>query len=175
MRDRRWRVWLTESARDMITAAAATAHPNETGGVLLGVLTRDRPWITTAAEIPHAGATGTYYELRGGAAPAMVDAMTPVDPRLGYLGEWHSHPADVGPSSLDAQSMRDIAADTTAGCEHPVLIIARRRGCGYELDARQLQRRRLRVLHVIDAGPLPSHAAEFEPAPPPAQLRSKHR
>ena len=175
MHDGRWRLWLTESARNAITAAAATAHPNETGGVLLGVLTRDRPWITTAVEVSHAGATGTYYELAGGAAPAIVDTMTLLDPRLGYLGEWHSHPADVGPSPLDAQSMSDIAADHTAGCEHPVLIIARRRGSGYELDARQLQRRRLRPLRLIDAGPLPPHAAKFEPNAPLAELRSKNR
>jgi proteasome lid subunit RPN8/RPN11 len=175
MRDGRWRAWLTESARDVITAAAAAAHPNETGGVLLGVLTRSRPWIITAAEVPHAEATGTYYELQGGAAPVIVDAMTVLDPRLGYLGEWHSHPADVGPSPLDAQSMRGVAADPTAGCEHPVLIIARRRGSNYELDARQLQRRRLRVLHVIDAGPLPPHATKFEPFPQPPELRSEHR
>lgn len=158
MRDGRWRAWLTESARDVIIAAAAAAHPNETGGVLLGVLTNGRQWITAAAEVPHPGATGTYYELEGGAAPAIVDAMTLLDSRLGYLGVWHSHPADVGPSSLDAQSMREIAADPTAGCERPVLIIARRRGFTYELDGRQL-RRRLRALHLIDAGPLQHPAA----------------
>src|SRR5215207_3220848 len=155
MRDSRWRAWLTEAARDVIVDAAATAHPKETGGVLLGVLTHGRPWITSAVEVPHAGATGVYYELAGGAAPAIVDAMTLLDPRLGYLGEWHSHPADVGPSDLDARSMRAIAADATAGCKRPVLIIVRRHAATYELDGRQLQRRRLRGLRLIDAGPLP--------------------
>jgi proteasome lid subunit RPN8/RPN11 len=155
MRDGRWRAWVTESARATITAAAAAAHPKETGGVLLGVLTRGRPWITTAAEVPHAGATHTYYELGHGAAPAVVDTMTVLDQRIGYLGEWHSHPADVGPSAIDAKTMREIAADPAAGCAHPVLIIARRSGSDYELDARQLQRRRLRALNLIDAGPLP--------------------
>src|SRR4051794_20982282 len=103
MRDGRWRAWLTESARDAIITAAAAAHPNETGGVLLGVLTHGRPWITTATEVPHRGATGTYYELEGGAAPTIVEAATLLDRRVGYLGEWHSHPADAGPSALDAQ------------------------------------------------------------------------
>jgi proteasome lid subunit RPN8/RPN11 len=175
MRDGRWRAWLTESARDVIIDAATAAHPKETGGVLLGVLAHGRPWITAAVEVPDAAATGVYYELEGGAAPAIVDAMTLLDRRLGYLGEWHSHPADVGPSELDRESMRVIAADLSAGCAHPVLLIARRRGSGYGLDARQLQRRRLRSLDLIDAGPLPPHAITFEPTPPPAQLRSEDR
>lgn len=163
MRDRRWRAWLTESARDAIITAANASHPDETGGVLLGVLTRGRPWITTATEVPHAGATGTYFELKSGAAPATADAITLLDPRLGYLGEWHSHPADIGPSPLDAQSMRKVAADRAAGCKHPVLMIARRRGSGYELDARQLQRRQLRALRLIAAGPLTPQTAPVVP------------
>jgi proteasome lid subunit RPN8/RPN11 len=175
MRDGRWRAWLTESARDVMINAARAAHPKETGGVLLGVLTHGRPWITTAVEVPDADATGVYYELEGGAAPAIVDAMTLLDPRLGYLGEWHSHPADVGPSELDAQSVRAIADDASAGCAHPVLLIARRRGSGYGLDTRQLQRRRLRSLHLIDAGPLPPHATTFKPTPPPTGLASQDR
>jgi proteasome lid subunit RPN8/RPN11 len=175
MRDSRWRAWLTEAARDVIVDAAATAHPKETGGVLLGVLSHGRPWITTAVEVPHAGATGVYYELAGGAAPAIVDAMTLLDRRLGYLGEWHSHPADVGPSDLDARSMRAIAADAAAGCERPVLIIARRRGTEYELDARQLQRSRLRRLRLIDAGPLPASGAKPAPTQPTAKLASPDR
>jgi proteasome lid subunit RPN8/RPN11 len=175
MHDGRWRAWLTETARDVITNAAAAAHPKETGGVLLGVLTRGRPWITTAVEVPHAGATGVYYELAGGAAPAVVDAMTLLDPRLGYLGEWHSHPADHGPSDLDARSMRAIAADATAGCERPVLLIARRRRTDYDLDARQLQRRRLRRLRLIDAGPLQASGAKTAPTQPIAKLPSSDR
>ncbi len=165
MRDRRWRAWLTESARHAIITAASASHPNETGGVLLGVLTRGRPWVTTATEVPHAGATGTYYELESGAAPAIADAMTRLDPRLGYLGEWHSHPADIGPSHLDVQSMRKVAADPASGCKHPILMIARRRGSAYELDARQLQRRRLRALRLIAAGPLPPRIAAIERSP----------
>ena len=159
----------------MIIEAATAAHPKETGGVLLGVLAHGRPWITAAVEVPDTDATGVYYELEGGAAPAIVDAMTLLDPRLGYLGEWHSHPADVGPSDLDAQSMRAIAADANAGCAHPVLLIARRRGSGYGLDARQLQRRRLRSLHLIDAGPLPPHTITFKPPPPRTKLASEDR
>ena len=175
MRDARWRAWLTENARDLIVDAAAAAHPNETGGVLLGVLAHGRPWITTAVEVPHQGASGVYYELADGAAPAIADAMTLLDSPLGYLGEWHSHPADVGPSELDARSMGAIAADATAGCARPVLIIARRRDTLYQLDARQLQRHRLRTLRLIDAGPLPTIGTNPTPTPPTSKLASRER
>jgi hypothetical protein len=35
-----WRVWIAEDAVANVTRAAADAHPDETGGVLVGVHTR---------------------------------------------------------------------------------------------------------------------------------------
>jgi proteasome lid subunit RPN8/RPN11 len=156
------RLWLSETAWQTIKAAAGAAHPAETGGVLLGVLSIDgRPWITEAVTVPSATATHTSYELPTGARPRAVDEARAHDPRLGYLGDWHSHPADAGPSLRDGRTMRRLA-QVTPDCPTPVLIIARRvAGDDYAIDARDASPRRLRRLDALAAGDLP-------PSPPPS-------
>jgi proteasome lid subunit RPN8/RPN11 len=153
---RRPRLWLRESAAADVTRAAGAAHPVEIGGVLLGVYVAGRrPWVVQAVVVPSQNATHGSYELPAGARPAAVDSARRIDTRMGYLGDWHSHPADVGPSATDVRTMKTLAADD-ALCPHPVLVIARRTRRGYRLDARQLARRNLRKLRVIAAGGLPS-------------------
>jgi proteasome lid subunit RPN8/RPN11 len=153
---RRPRLWLSEQAAADIRAAAAAAHPVETGGVLLGVYVgRRRPWVVRAVVVPSMRAGHTSYELPPGARPTAVDAARRIDNRLGYLGDWHAHPRDADPSSTDVATMCDLAEDHDARCPHPVLLIARRTPAGYRLDARQLARRKLRKLRVIAAGGLP--------------------
>jgi proteasome lid subunit RPN8/RPN11 len=151
------RAWLSERAADNIRRAAADAHPRETGGVLIGVYTgRRRPWILEAPVVESGRVGRTYYEIPAGIRPRVVDEARAGDERVGYLGEWHSHPADVGPSALDSETVQRIASDPAAACPHPVLIVARRREREYDLDARQLAHVRLRKLRLIAAGGLPS-------------------
>ena len=153
---RRPRIWLSEKAEAEVRRAADEAHPHEVGGVLLGVLVkRHRPWVVEAVVVPSEQARHAYYELPANARPQAVDAARHVDRRLGYLGDWHSHPADVGPSETDRRTMTALAADPEAQCSHPVLLIARRTPTGYRLDAREVAKRKLRKLRVIAAGGLP--------------------
>lgn len=166
------RVWLTESAAALIADAAEAGHPIEAGGLLLGVCTRGRPWIIEAVAVPSAAATGNFYELPAGARHDAVDRARTRDRRLGYIGDWHSHPANVGPSSVDVATMRELSADEEARCPHPVLFIARRAGDNYWLDARELAQKRLRKLRVIVAGGLP---LESDNATPQPKLAGKER
>lgn len=53
------------------------------------------------------------------------------DARLGYVGEWHSHPAPVGLSETDAHALRTLARQA----RHPIaliVVIADREGLGFE-------------------------------------------
>lgn len=151
MRPRLWRAWLTDEASRSIVEASGSAHPKETGGVLLGVLTGRRPWITAAVEIPSAENTGHSFVLRGSDRAREVDRARRADARIGYLGEWHSHPADAGPSGKDISSMLELASDPLSQCSRPVLLIARRTERGYEFDAHQADMR-LRRLNLLAAG-----------------------
>jgi len=149
-----WRSWLSEEAAMAIREAAERAHPNETGGVLVGVHSCGRPWITQAIELPTSQPRPRFYEPPRGSRQAAVRRAAQHDRRLGYLGEWHSHPIDVSPSPTDIATIKLLAE--TGDCPRPVLLIARRTANGYKLDARQWLGRSLRQLRVICAGPLPA-------------------
>lgn len=150
-----WRVWLTETVRDTLIAAAHRGHPRETGGVLIGVLAWGRPWVTHAMEISSSSRTDTYFELPSGARNRAVVQLRRKDSRLGYLGDWHSHPCDVDPSGADRASMARLALDGDS--QHPLLFIVRRTRDIYEIDPRQWTGASLRRLRVVETGPLPVH------------------
>lgn len=152
---RRWRIWVSENAAETLVAAAREHHPVEIGGVLVGVAVGGRPWVTEAVVVPSEKQTPTYYQLPEGARHTVVDAARERDSRLGYIGDWHAHPADIGPSDPDLTTMRELSSDRDADCPRPVLLIARRAGATYRLDARQFTGWRLRELRVIAAGALP--------------------
>ena len=152
-----WRVWLTETVRDALIAAAHRGHPRETGGVLIGVLAWGRPWVTHAKEISSGSRTDTYFELPSGARNRAVFQLRRNDSRLGYLGDWHSHPADVGPSDKDNATMARLALQGDR--RHPLLFIVRRTRDQYEIDPRQWTGASLRRLHIIKAGPLSASQA----------------
>ncbi len=145
--------WLSEGAAETIEAAAREHHPNEIGGVLLGVSVAGRPWITQATVVPSGPGSPTYYELPAGSRHRAVDRAREGDARLGYVGDWHSHPADIGPSATDRKTMRELVAH--GDCPKPVLLLARRRVEGYELDAHQQTGRQLCALELVAAGALP--------------------
>ncbi len=135
--------------------AASNAHPDETGGILIGVYINDRPWVTNSVQIETAEARHNFYRLPSGARPRAVDELRKIDTRLGYLGEWHSHPAVIGPSLKDKLSMTSIALKLRATCPNPLLIVAIRNETDYSLDIREWHGWRLRPLHAILAGDLP--------------------
>jgi proteasome lid subunit RPN8/RPN11 len=157
-----WRVWVSEQARADLLTAAAAGHPNETGGVLVGVLGhlhggRRRPWVTHAVEVASRRSGRTHYELPAHARERAVTKLRRRDRRLGYLGDWHSHPIDVDPSGTDANSIESISL--TGDCQRPLLFVARRANGTYEIDARQWTGASLRKLQVVHAGPLASPSA----------------
>lgn len=150
---RAWRIWLSERAAELIAGAARDAHPDETGGVLIGVLIGSRPWVTDAILVPSEKSSPVYYELPEGARQGAVDRARLDDFRLGYIGDWHSHTFDIGPSQTDRTTMARLAA-RDEDCRKPVLMIARRRGEVRQIEAHQQVGRLLRPLRLLAAGPL---------------------
>lgn len=112
---------VSERAEADLQSAAKAALPHETGGVLVGCVIDDRPVISQAIEIPDDLATVSEYRIAEGAAVRAVAAARESDPRLGYLGEWHSHPSGAGPSTLDVAAM--LRAAEEGGTPEPVLIV----------------------------------------------------
>ncbi len=139
----------------MLVASARAAHPAEAGGVLLGVTARRTLWITVAVELPGDSGSGHYLVPEGATVPAVKQARS-TDPRLGYLGEWHSHTKDTGASFDDRATMRAISwfvrRPPPGG---PLLIVVRRRGAQYALSGYKARFPLLRPVRLVLTGPLP--------------------
>lgn len=91
-----------------IAAAAAAAHPRETGGLLLGWWDTDRVVVRHAIEVLDPTATTNSWIRDEARAQAGLDAALRdhEHPWLGYVGDWHSHPAACGASGQDVTSIR---------------------------------------------------------------------
>ena len=161
------RLWITESANTTMTTAAAQAHPDETGGILIGVYVDGHPWVINAIEIPTTDRGRSHYRIPAGTDhPAVLKARTS-DHRLGYLGDWHSHPHDVSPSRTDLTSLARISMRRPLH-PNPTQIVVRRTDHGYVLDARRIDTLVPRVCTVTLTGGLPGPTPRTDHGDPAA-------
>ena len=146
-------VMLTDVARSSMLAAARVAHPNETGGILIGVLDgRGEPCVVEAVEIPPAKPSAARYVVPEGVTVPAVDAARTRDRRLGYIGEWHSHPSDQPASPTDVATMVSLAEASDVG--DPVLIVLRPSDREFSFDAHVVIDARLETTEILAMGPL---------------------
>lgn len=148
-------VMVTDEARAAMVAAAEVAHPNEAGGILIGVFDgRGEPCVAEAVELPAERPTTARYVLPAGTTSAAVEQARLRDVRLGYLGEWHSHPSDQPASPTDVQTMLQLADSTEV--RSPVLIVVRRKANGtFDIDASVVVAGGLCLSRHVAVGPLP--------------------
>lgn len=109
---------LVESAAwETILGAAGEDAMRETGGVLLGWRHDRGVYVHEALVVPDSHAKHTFYRRRHKPATEALDAAFAALPDaspIGYVGEWHSHPAPTGPSWVDRFEMRRISRHTKA-------------------------------------------------------------
>lgn len=149
-------VMLTESARRAMIAAAASLHPNETGGILIGLVDdTGAPCITDAVELQPSVPSTLRYQVSEGLTTAAVDAARTRDPRVGYLGEWHSHPTSQPASPTDRATMTRLAAHPATG--NPLLLVLRPTSPDeFTIDAHMSLNGDLLASPLIDVGPIAS-------------------
>jgi proteasome lid subunit RPN8/RPN11 len=153
---------LSEAAQLLMVAAAARAHPCETGGILIGVYVGECPWVTSALEIETNERGRNHYKIPAGTTQAAVLTARLRDPRLGYLGDWHSHPSDVGPSPTDLATLAFISARHPRG-PNPTQVVVRKSGRGYALDARRFSNLTPRSCTIKLTGGLPGTGPTTDP------------
>jgi integrative and conjugative element protein (TIGR02256 family) len=108
---------LLVAARRVIVHAGRRALPRETGGILIGHRDEENVIVTRAVEVPSLVATRISYRLDHDQAQTALDRAlraSPRDPLAGYVGEWHTHPAHVGPSLIDRWSIASAARKSAA-------------------------------------------------------------
>lgn len=150
---------LSEEAASQLTSAARASHPLETGGVLVGVYVKGVPWVTTAIEIASTDRGRSHYRIPGGATQPAIRAARKNDIRLGYLGDWHTHPANSGPSPTDLASLALVSYRSPRRA-NPTMVVVRRQDNDYALDARRIAGVQVRTCAVRLAGSLPSQPEE---------------
>jgi proteasome lid subunit RPN8/RPN11 len=92
--------------------AAVRARPNETGGVLLGWYSAGTIHVSKVLEVPDSMSDSRRYRRDSAAAAHRLNAAIAdaASNNVGYVGEWHSHTAIAGPSSIDRASINQLAA-----------------------------------------------------------------
>lgn len=100
----------------------ALDSPNEIGGILVGwwesgttAVVRDFLVVTDLH-------SGTHHYERGHkeAQKLLTELLNELqDPKIGYIGEWHSHPAPQPPSSADRKAIADITREN----KDPVALV----------------------------------------------------
>jgi proteasome lid subunit RPN8/RPN11 len=154
-------VLITETALADVRALAARRYPSETGGVLVGVKARQTAWIVAAIELQGESSSRHYEVPKGAAQRAVLQAREQLDPRVGYVGEWHSHTDDSGPSSMDRAIMRAIAwFGTPPTWRGPCLVLVRRNHAGYVVGGYRASFPRLVPIELVPTGPLPNPPAK---------------
>ena len=113
--DGRFGASLNDQVVSQLQQYCARAHPEETGGVLIGRYDESHriALIVEATLPPPDSSFGRFRFVRGIAGLAeQFKRLWMRTPRHYYLGEWHYHPgSSTTPSSQDRKQMQAIAVD----------------------------------------------------------------
>jgi hypothetical protein len=149
------RVFVAEHVIAMLKESAESSRPLETGGVVVGVLQGDEPWITHAVEVIDPRRTSSSFEIPRGVTPYAVETAQTQDPRVGLIGMWHSHPANVGASPTDKATLSRIAKRRKRPRNVPaVMIVVRDTGEGWVLDVLRDKGQGPAPAEVVLTGPM---------------------
>jgi integrative and conjugative element protein (TIGR02256 family) len=105
-------VSLAKHALDEGCRIAQRSLPLETGGIVLGWREAECIHVDRLIEVRDPNAQDVTYERnheRARAALKKTQAQLPPDSLLGYVGEWHTHPAPQPPSRQDRKELKAIA------------------------------------------------------------------
>lgn len=149
------RVFVAEQVLESLRRSAEKARPLETGGILVGVLRDGEAWVTSAVEVIDECRTSASFVIPYGVTPIAVEAAMEHDRRVGYLGDWHSHPANVAASLTDKATLRCEARRKTRPRKVPaILIVVRDTDTGWCVDALRDRGSGPAPIEVVMTGPM---------------------
>lgn len=124
-----WSIGLAETVARRLQSLRQDKLPDETGGILLGVVDHVRKRIEVSIGLeapPDSSASPSSFE-RGiqGTIDCIAQARSLTMHQLTYIGEWHSHPrgARTTPSITDAAQLITLREELMAEQRPPVMII----------------------------------------------------
>lgn len=146
-------IWWPEHAMQEALEEADIAHPQETGGILLG-------WRTSRTEVvvthlvgpgPLAERTATSFKPDADWQQDRIDEVYEASGRtVAYLGDWHTHPKGTPVlSRTDLRTLRRIARHGDARMPQPVMAVLAG-GPEWRIAVRQPVRPRARRTQPLD-------------------------
>ncbi|MGH1356540.1 MAG: ThiF family adenylyltransferase [Thalassovita sp.] len=123
--------WTARVSSDVIgelSERRSVASPNETGGVLLGIVDHARKRIEVVAGLPATpDSIGTPSSFERGVRDLreMIDqARHKTMDQIVYIGEWHTHPdgASVDPSPVDNDQLKGLRS-AMRGQQRPIVML----------------------------------------------------
>lgn len=118
-------VLFSANAYSQMIREADSRWPLETGGILLGTITEGKVFIQcVVGPGPLAKHSPVSFTRDGAYAQRELERL--VDEFRGsvdYVGEWHSHTLNIGPSGRDRISMAFIATSPAYDMPQPLLIL----------------------------------------------------
>lgn len=123
-------------------------YPNETGGILAGHMEDGIVKITfVTGPGPKAVHARTSF-LRDGeyCQKELNKIFKQTNGTTDYLGEWHSHPFDIGPSRRDKDSLREIVVDTRYSISNPLMGLCIKKGTEWDFECYLMTRSTFRKL-----------------------------
>ena len=137
-----WQVRLPPRAKAQIEQLRKSLGPNETGGVLLGIVDyrRKRIEIVSGMRRPPDSVSELQGFERGiqGLQQQIDQACAKVMHQVCYVGEWHSHPDGFGArkSAVDSQQIKEVAAQLAVEERPAVMVIAGEHETRIHLEAK---------------------------------------
>lgn len=105
-------VVLSPAAVRTIAGATAMGLPHEVGGILLGYQQANRTVVVDVLALESAHPSFDRFvrdDVPANERLAEYRSRPNADDAVGYVGEWHSHPSSVGPSSIDRAAILETA------------------------------------------------------------------
>ncbi len=124
---------LSKIGLDFIISESNQKFPKETGGILLGNFDGKCFYIEKAIG-PGLDAEHSLFGFKrnGNFAQAQMDSCIKESSGLvDYIGEWHSHPENIGPSKTDYNSIRWVANNPKYFISIPILGICQKNGSSW--------------------------------------------
>lgn len=128
---------ISEELVQRIADYAINKYPKEFGGLLLGrYINNNKIVLIEDIVLPTKYKSSRYYFERGSEGlREILERRYNGNPRLIYVGEWHSHPdSPAKPSSTDMNAMRELANDKNVLITNPVLMILEIRKRDYKVE-----------------------------------------
>lgn len=119
---------VSDEAYALILHESKTRFPLETGGILIGKIDDNIVHIEYATGPgPVAYHSRSRFQRDGDYSQVLLDTLVRYSrAEYDYIGEWHSHPAPVKPSSIDIKAMQWIIQNPKYAIVQPILGICTR-------------------------------------------------